>query len=152
MKNRNIVERFGYVSRMDNLQAAILNFRLKNLNNVIAKRRENVQKYLSYLNPKFYFFPEEKEKEFNTYHTFVLQFKRRNQLKKYLYKNGISTAIHYPLPIHLQPAAKFLNYKKGDLPITEKQAQSILTLPINQFLKNSEIKFISNMINKFYEK
>jgi dTDP-4-amino-4,6-dideoxygalactose transaminase len=152
MKNRNIVERFGYVSRMDNVQAAILNFRLKNLNNVITKRRENVQKYLSYLNPKFYFFPEEKEKEFNTYHTFVLQFKRRNQLKKYLYKNGISTAIHYPLPIHLQPAAKFLNYKKGDLPITEKQAQSILTLPINQFLKNSEIKFISNMINKFYEK
>ena len=152
MINRNVVKKFGYVSRMDNLQAAILNFRLIGLKNLIKKRRDNVKKYLKYLNQKNYFFPTETIEEFNTYHTFVLQFKNRYKLKKYLAKKGITTAIHYPIPIHLQPAAKFLNYKIGDLPETEKQAKSILSLPINQYLKTEEIKYICNSINDFYEK
>ena len=67
-------------------------------------------------------------------------------------KNKISTAIHYPIPIHLQPAAKYLKYKKGSLINTEQQAKRILTLPINQYLKKTEIKFISEKINKFYQK
>ena len=137
---------------MDNLQAAILNFRLSALKQIIKKRRENVKIYLNYLHKKNYFFPIENNKEFNTYHTFVLQFKNRNKLKKHLEKKGIQTAIHYPIPIHLQPAAKFLNYKRGDLPETEKQAKSILSLPINQYLKTKEIKYICKTINKFYEK
>lgn len=149
---RNVVKKFGYVSRMDNLQAAILNFRLITLKKIIKKRRENVLKYLNYLNQKNYFFPIESKKEFNTYHTLVFQFRKRNKLKKYLEKKGIQTAIHYPIPIHLQPAAKFLNYKLGDLPQTEKQSRSILSLPINQYLKTKEIKYICETINKFYEK
>jgi len=152
MKNRNIVNKFGYVSRMDHLQAAILNFRLKNLKKLINKRRANVKKYLKYLNPENFFFPYEKKEEFNTYHTFVLQFKNRDKLKKYLFSKGISTAIHYPIPIHLQPAAKFLKFKPGSFPITERQAKTILTLPINQFLSENQIKYISNTINNFYEK
>ena len=77
---------------------------------------------------------------------------QRTELKSYLDSYGIETAIHYPIPIHLQPAAKFLNYKRGDLPETEKQAKSILSLPINQYLKTKEIKYICKTINKFYEK
>jgi dTDP-4-amino-4,6-dideoxygalactose transaminase len=69
----------------------------------------------------------------------------------YLKKNGINTSIHYPIPIHLQPASKKLGYKKGDYPVTERQAKRILTLPINQFLKVKEIKFISNKINQFFD-
>ncbi len=150
--NRNVVKKFGYVSRMDNIQAAILNYKLKNLKKVISIRRKNVQLYLKYLNKKNFYFPKEKRLEFNTYHTFVLQFKKRNLLRKYLKKKGIGTAIHYPTPIHLQPAAKYLGYKKKSLPMTETQAKSILTLPIHQHLKSNEIKYISNHINKFYEK
>lgn len=152
MKDRNIVKNFGYVSRMDNLQASILNYRLKNLKKVIDLRRRNVQLYLKYLDKKNFYFPVESKLEFNTYHTFVLQFKKRDQLRKYLKKKGIGTAIHYPTPIHLQPAAAYLGYKKNSLPNTEKQAKEILTLPIHQHLKLSEIKYISNQVNKFYEK
>ena len=66
----------------------------------------------------------------------MIQAKKRNKLKKFLYDKGIGTAIHYPVPIHLQRASKELGYKKKEFPVTEKQAKTILTLPINQFLKN----------------
>ena len=70
--------------------------------------------------------------------------------KKYLEKYNIDTSIHYPIPIHLQPAAKKLGYKNGDFEKAEKQAKKILTLPINQYLKENEIRFISDKINQFY--
>ncbi len=149
---RNIVKRFGYVSRMDNLQAGILNFRLAKLNKVINARRKNVNFYLKYLDKKYYFFPHENKSQFNTYHTFVIQVKKRDDLAKYLLKNGVSSAIHYPVPIHLQPAAKKLGYKKGDFPMTEIQAKKIITLPINQYISEKNIKYISKLFNSFYNK
>ena len=81
-----------------------------------------------------------------------MQVDKRDKLKKYLQNNGISTTIHYPIPIHLQPAAKFLGYKKGSFPVAEKQAKRILTLPINQYLRDKDIKKISEKINFFYKK
>jgi len=152
MQDRNKVKRFGHVSRMDNLQAAVLNYRLKNLKKVIASRRKNAKIYNKYLNPQNVFIPLEKKYQFNSYHTFVIQVDKRDQLKRYLQKNNIMTAIHYPIPIHLQPAAKFLGYKKGSFKSAEKQAKRILTLPINQFLKEKEIRKISDKINLFYTK
>ena len=150
--NRNNVKNFGFVSRMDNLQAGILNFRLKNINRVINLRRKNVELYLKNLNLNKIYFPIEKKGEFNTYHTFVIQVDKRDKLKRYLKKKGIDTAIHYPVPIHLQEASKFLGYKKGSFPEAEKQSKKILTLPINQFLKKSEIIYICKSINEFYLK
>ena len=88
------------------------------------------------------FLPNEKKHQYNSYHTFVIQVDKRDQLKKYLQKNNIMTAIHYPIPIHLQPAAKSLGYKKGSFKQAEAQAKRILTLPINQHLSRTEIKKI----------
>ena len=133
-QNRDDVENFGHVSRMDNIQAAILNFRIKNLKNIINKRRNNFNLYKKFLNREKIFFPDEKKDEFNTYHTFVIQVDKRDKLKSYLAKKGVGTAIHYPIPIHLQKAAKFLDIK-NDFPSCEKQAKRIITLPINQYLK-----------------
>ena len=152
MTNRNIVKNFGYVSRMDNLQASILNFRLKNLHNIILKRRKNAELYNNYINSEHVYIPKETSKEFNTYHTFVIQTDNRDKLKKYLFSKGIQTAIHYPFPIHLQPCAKKLGYKEGDFKKTELQSKKILTLPINQFLSKKDINFISENINNFFNK
>lgn len=151
MEKRNIIRNFGYVSRMDNLQALILNHRLDNLDKLIAKRRNNAKFYFNNLTKEI-FIPEEKKYEFNSYHTFVIQTKKRDNLKRYLEKKGIKVLIHYPIPIHLQPASKFLGYKKGDFPITEKLAKTMLTLPITQELKTSEIKYIVNKINTYFNK
>ena len=151
MTNRDKIENFGYVSRMDNLQAAILSYRMRHLNDIIKSRRENFNIYKKYLNRNIVYFPDEKKKEFNTYHTFVIQVPHRDKLKLYLKKKGVQTAIHYPVPIHLQPAAKRLGYKRGDFPETEKQSKKIITLPINQYLKKNDIIHISNLVNEFYK-
>ena len=149
LANRNIVKKFAFLSRMDVLQAAILNYRIKNLYFVISKRRDNAKYYLENLDRKKYKLINEKKYQFNTYHTFVIQTKHRNNLIKFLKKNGIETAVHYPIPIHLQPAAKFLGYYKGSFPATEKQSKEILTLPIHQNLKRTSLKKIVNFMNNF---
>ena len=63
---------------------------------------------------------------------------------------GIRTAIHYPIPIHLQPAAQGLGYKGGQFPVTERQAERILTLPIHQFLSTDDIEYVAETVNGFY--
>lgn len=150
MENRNIIKNFGHVSRMDNLQAAFLNYKLKNLDKVISQRRKNALIYMKELDRKFVFFNDEKKVEFNTYHTFVIQVRFRNKLREYLLDKGIATSIHYPVPIHLQPASKYLGHKIGDFKTTEIQSQRILTLPVNENLSSNQIKYICRCVNKFY--
>jgi len=152
MTNRNIVNHFGSVTRMDNLQASILNYRLDKLEEVTQKRRINAKSYIDGINNQDLFIPEEKDSEYNVYHTFVVQTKYRDELKEYLSQNKIDTAIHYPVPIHLQPAAKKLGYKVGDFPVTEKQSKEILTLPVNQYLEKSDLERIIRAINQFESK
>jgi len=108
-------------------------------------------KYNNYIDSKYVYMPKETNKEFNTYHTFVVQVKQRDKLKNYLKRNGVDSTIHYPVPIHLQKCSIKLGYKKGDFLTTESQAKEILSLPINQFLQNKEIVKISKLINNFYK-
>lgn len=155
MRNHNLIDRnkvnnFGFVSRMDTIQACILNYRIKNLKKIIGIRRKNAELYKKYLNNEKIFFNPNTQYHYDTYHTFVIQVNQRNKLQNYLKKYGIESLIHYPVPIHLQNASKKYLYKKGDFPIAEKQAKRILSLPIHQYLKKKEIKFISELINKFY--
>jgi len=70
-------------------------------------------------------------------------------LIEFLKKKGVETTVHYPIPIHLQPAARFLGYHKGSFPVTEKQSKEILTLPIHQNLKNADLKKIVLYMNNF---
>ena len=150
-EDRNTVTDFGYVSRMDNIQAAILKFRLKKIDQVIFKRRKNAEIYFKHLKELPILLPIENNGEFNSYHTFVIQTEKRDQLAEYLSEKGIETAIHYPVPIHLQPASKFLNHGIGSFKSTELQAKKILTLPIHQFLKVSDIKYVCKNICEFFK-
>ena len=146
--SRGNSKRFGFVSRMDALQATILNYRIKKLDQVVNKRRYNASLYYKHLDQSRVFFPKKNIDLYNTYHTFVIQVEERDKLKDSLLQFGIETAIHYPIPIHLQPAACKLGYKKGDFPITESQSRKILTLPVNQFLTEDEILYICEHVNK----
>lgn len=147
--DRNTVTRFGTVSRMDSLQAAILEFRLGRLAETIERRRANAALYRSLLDPALAFSPPCRNIEFNTFHTFVVQVDHRDALQAHLGERGIGTAIHYPIPIHLQPAAASLGHKAGDFPVTETQARRILTLPIHQGLDPSQITRVAATVNDF---
>lgn len=149
--DRNTAMQFGFVSRMDAVQAVILNYRISKLDEVARKRRKNANLYRNLLNSGKVLIPTDHEFEFNTYHTFVIQVKNRDGLRDHLAQAGIETSIHYPIPIHLQPAAKSLGHVEGAFPNTENQAKRILTLPVNQFVTGEQIAIISTLVNEFYD-
>lgn len=151
LEGRDTVVEWGTVSRLDNLQAAFLTYRLGNVDALIEKRRANVALYRSLLPAEHVFMPPCRQQEFNTFHTFVVQLDRRDALRTYLMEHGIETAVHYPVPIHLQPAAAALGHKTGDFPATEEQAARIVSLPIHQFLSEDDIRYTAATIEAFYK-
>ena len=150
MLDRDTLVEWSGVARLDTLQASILQVRLRHLPEVIERRRANAELYRSLLDPAKVFVPPCRQHEFNTFHTFVIQVDRRDELKAHLEREGIGTAIHYPRPIHLQPVARDLGYRPGDFPVAEKQADRILTLPIHQYLSQDDIRYVANRVNGFY--
>ena len=148
--DRNTVEMWGTVSRMDVLQAELLRLRLARLDEVIERRRRNAETYRRLLADTPVFIPPCRNQEFNTFHVFVIQADRRNELQAYLAQEGIGTAIHYPVPIHLQPAAAALGHRRGDFPVTERQADRILSLPIHQLLGDEDQDYVAEKIRAFY--
>jgi dTDP-4-amino-4,6-dideoxygalactose transaminase len=150
--DRNTVAHFASVSRMDTMQAAILRYRLSRLPQITERRRQNAALYGRLLDTKAVFASAETPAEYNTYHTYVIQADRRDELQRDLAERGIGTAIHYPVPIHLQPAARDLGYRKGQFPAVESQAQRILTLPVNQSLVEDDVRYVASCVNNFYDK
>ena len=151
LKNRDECEFWSYNSRLDNLQAALLNVKLKYLEKWTARRREIADIYYNKLKDLQIITPHDKAYEKAVYHTFIIQTDKRDELKTFLAERGIDTKVHYPIPIHLQEAAKYLGYKKGDFPVTEKQAETILSLPVYPELTNEQVNYIAECVIEFYK-
>jgi dTDP-4-amino-4,6-dideoxygalactose transaminase len=147
--DRNTVAEWGTVSRLDTIQAVVLDHRLDGLDDVIAARRSNAACYRALLDPALVFHPASATDDYDTFHTFVVQVDRRDELQRWLADRGIGTSIHYPVPIHLQPAAASLGHAPGDFPVTERQAAGILSLPIHQFLTDGDIARVVASIHEF---
>lgn len=141
----------GYKSRLDTLQAAVLLVKLGYLNEFNKKRRVAALKYNKLLsNIEHVLTPVEMDYAYHIYHVYAIQAERRNDLQQFLAKHGIATVIHYPIPIHLQEAYKEFGFKKGDFPVSEKLADSILSLPMFPEITDSEIEYVYDTIRKFY--
>jgi len=151
-ENRYKHKIFGINSRLDEIQAAILRVQLKHIDENILKRNKNAIIYRNWLkNIKEISLPKVEKYSNHTYHLFVIECERRNELSKYLSDLNIPTLIHFPIPIHKQ---EFLGdyFNSIYLPILEKKINNILSLPIHPFLSNEELNFIISSINTFYEK
>ena len=154
LKNRNNVEIFGYNSRLDTIQAAVANYKMKNkLNNITNKRIKNATMLDKLLSKNKNVTTVKRLKHLKeVFHLYHINVKKRDLLQKYLIKNNVDAKVHYPIPIHLQKAAKYLKYKKGDFPIAEKMANTSLSLPVHEFIDERHVKYMVHYINKFYLK
>jgi len=141
----------GYSSRLDNLQAAILRVKLRYLNKWNESRRKNAKKYNELLtNIGGIITPYEADYAKHVYHLYVISTdKGRDKLREELKSKGVATGIHYPIPLHLQPAYNYLGYKEGDFPVTEKASQEILSLPMFAELNGGQIEEIVKIIKNF---
>jgi dTDP-4-amino-4,6-dideoxygalactose transaminase len=138
-------------SRLDTLQASLLLVKLKYVAEWTEKRRANARIYDEKLQgiPNVQV-PMVAPHERAVYHTFVIQAERRDELKQYLADQGIGTAVHYAIPIHLQEAAAGLGYRRGDFPVAERQAAHILSLPIYPELCRQDLERVAETIKSFY--
>jgi len=148
LKNRDESDYWGYNSRLDSIQAAILSVKMKYLEEWNKARIANASYYSKGLK-HLVKVPRILATERAVFHTFIIQTEKRDQLKNYLEGNGIGTKIHYPIPIHIQKAAVTLGYQKGDFPVCEKASEMILSLPIYQGLEESDLAYVIDIIKQF---
>ncbi|MGL1902332.1 MAG: DegT/DnrJ/EryC1/StrS family aminotransferase [Fibrobacterales bacterium] len=137
----------GINSRLDEIQAAVLDVKLKFLDKEIERRRNIAQKYIDAIkNPKITL-PKVFNRERHVWHLFVIRTNKRELLQSYLSENGIQTLIHYPIPPHQQEA--YCEMKNFSFPITELIHNEALSLPINPCMNDDEVKFVIEKINKW---
>ena len=153
LKSRDEVEIFGYNSRLDTIQAIVALNLMKDIGRITEARVNNAESYdrgLAHLG-EYLKIPPRAPNVVAVYHTYVIQVQERGKLKAYLESNGIETKVHYPVPLHLQPAAAHLGYRRGSFPVCESQAETILTLPVHQHLSEEQIAYVVEKIHDFYE-
>ncbi len=142
----------GYNYRIDALQAAVLRVKLKYLDEWNLARAEHARIYNKLLAGTQVTTPKTREGCSHVFHQYSVVTPRRDALADYLNQNGIGTAVHYPIPLHLQPVFSFLGHKKGDFPISEELSSGCLSLPVYPEIKNSHIEYVCGKIIEFYEK
>ena len=140
----------GYNSRLDELQAAILRYKLTKLDIWNEKRRKIASWYKKKLKDVPVALPVEEPWGYHVYHLFVIRAEKRDDLMKYLFHKGITTLIHYPIPIHLQKTYQTLGYKKGSFPRAEAVVSEIVSLPLYPSLTEEEVQYVCESIHQFY--
>lgn len=139
----------GTNSRLDELQAGLLRVRLGFLDELIRERKTICERYLERLHNDKIRLPEIREGATQTWHQFVIRLERRDELIEYLNAKGIGTIIHYPIPPHLSEAYRYLGLREGSLPITEKYAKTVLSLPLYIGMTEEEQEFVIHAVNDF---
>jgi len=140
----------GYNGRLDAIQAGVLRIKLKRLSDWNQARRDHAALYdLLLADVPGVTLPFQADFAQSVYHLYVILVEDRDALQKFLGDNGVATGLHYPLPLHLQKAYGHLGYKKGDFPVTERVAGTLLSLPMYPELTRPQIEYVVELIKKF---
>jgi len=159
----------GLGARMDTIQCAIVNVKLKYYDKDLKLRQEVAKKYDEVFSSLFLVsskevnqkpetknqklvLPKIKSDRTSAFAQYSIRVKNRDEVQSKLKESGIPTAVHYPMPLHLQECFNYLNYKEGDFPIAEKVSKEILSLPMNPYLKDEEIEYIIEETNRWIKK
>jgi dTDP-4-amino-4,6-dideoxygalactose transaminase len=150
LASRDQCDFWGFNCRLDELQAGVLRIMLPKLDQWIEQRRRLAGRYNEKLAP-FVKVPIERDGEYHAYQTYVVQAERRDELQQYLRQNGVEALVHYPVPIHCQPASAELGYGPEDFPVTMATSQRILSLPLYPEMEDRQHDHVVDMIAEFYK-
>lgn len=146
-RKRYVFDMAGRNSRMDEIQAAVLDVKLKYLDEENSRRRSNALYYIKNISNPYVCVPSESYWRESVFHIFPLMTSQRDRLQPYLKENGVQTDIHYPIPPHLQRA--YSQWGRPSLPVTERIHREELSLPVSQVLTEEECKEVTRLINDF---
>jgi len=133
----------GMGGRMDTIQCAIIDVKLKYYAKDLVLRQEVAKKYTQALQGKDLVLPFVDSRATSAWAQYSIQIKNRDEVQAKLKERGIPTAVHYPIPLHMQECFEYLGYKQGDFPISELISTKIISLPMNPYVTDREIEFIA---------
>lgn len=149
---RDECEHFSYNSRLDTVQAVVANHLLNKIDHITDSRISNanyLDQHLSKL--KQITIPNRESNVKQVYHLYSVRCENRAELKNYLIENGVDAKVHYPIPMHMQPAAGYLGYKSGDFPVAEMVCSQTLSLPVHEFITKDDLDKMILLITEFYQ-
>jgi len=150
MKQKYQYERIGVNSRLDSIQAAILGVKLRHFDKHLKARQDAAAFYDENLgNVEGIQIPQRVGYSTHTFNQYTIKCDRRNELQEFLKSKGIPSMVYYPGVIHLQEAYRFLGYKRGDFPVSEQLAETVLSLPMHTELTEKQLRYIVNSIKEF---
>jgi len=149
-KPRYFYKVIGGNFRLDGIQGAVLNVKLKYLDDWNEKRRQNAALYDSLFTGSPVGTPAIDSGNVSIYHQYTVTVPERDELQKYLADNDIGSAVFYPKPLHLQDCFKELGYKQGDMPVAERFCNEVLSLPVYPELLPDEIEYVARTVLKYY--
>lgn len=147
-QNNNFQE-IGYNSRLDSIQAALLDCKLPNLDEDNADRIANATFYRETLNHEVFILPSEAPDGGHVYNLYTIRHRDRDHLRNFLKERGIDTAIYYHSPLHLQPCFQYLGYQEGHFPVAEQMAREVLSLPVHPGLTRRELDEVAHALDLF---
>ena len=139
-------DEIGYNYRMDSFQAAVLSIKLKHLDEWNTARIDRARQYTELLKESSYKLPAHMSDSESVWHCYVIETPERDRVRSGLQDVGIQSAVHYPVPIHLQKAYAHLGYRSGDLPVTEALCDHCLSLPIYPELSKEKISRVASVL------
>lgn len=151
-------ELVGLNSRLDAIQAAVLRVKLRYIDQWCRERIERAKLYndlfaaTGLVGSEVISLPPVSENRSHVFNYYVIQVRRRDELREYLGQNGIQTEVYYPLPLHLQPCFSFLGYRKGDFPRAELASSRVVALPMYPELAPTEQEFVVEKVRAFYRR
>jgi len=137
----------GMGGRLDTIQAAILLAKLPHYTQELADRQQVSQRYTDALSDSLQT-PVIRPNRTSAWAQYTVKVNNRDDIQTKLKDNGIPTAVHYPMPLHLQECFQYLNYKQGDFPISEKTSSKVMSLPMNPFLTDKQVDYVASYIQK----
>jgi len=150
-KYEHLIE--GYNSRLDSIQAAVLRVKLPRLDRWNERRREAARFYDGLLGEdEGVICPLGVPESLHVYHLYVIRVAQRDRLREKLAEEGVSTGIHYPIPLHLQPVYRHMGYREGDFPVTEELSGEVLSLPMYPEIRPDQIRRITSLVRREVEK
>jgi dTDP-4-amino-4,6-dideoxygalactose transaminase len=141
----------GWGERLDALQAAILNVKLSHLEDWTIARRDHAERYTELLSDCEIVMPYEVPDVRHVYHLYVIRTPRRDEMRAHLRTRGIGAGIHYPIPLHRQPAYLQKGYQDVSLPVTEQVADEVLSLPMYAELTEGQIMYVVEAVKEFVQ-
>lgn len=151
LRNRDEMEILGYNTRLDSVQAVVGKYIVKQTFEIGIKRAQTAAYYdAGFQGIPGIRVPPRNPRTKNVYLLYVLFAERRDALHKYCIEKGIEAKIHYPIPVYLQDALKFLGHNPGDFPVTDRHAKEVISFPVDQYLSRAEQDYVIETVRSFY--